>query len=82
MPSQIKIVIPSGDWRRGSPMDLQEPLDEALAAEELGEIVRGGAAPGHFFLVAEVSDPERARACLRRRLAELGAPSSVELRDT
>ena len=76
---EIKIVIASRDWRGGSPMDLQDPLDKALSAAELGEITRGGAAPGQFYLVAEVTDPERARELLAEVLREHGAPPSTRI---
>ncbi|MDX1382128.1 MAG: hypothetical protein R3190_00725 [Thermoanaerobaculia bacterium] len=76
---EIRIVIASADWRGGSPMDLQEPLDEALAAAGLGEITRGGAAPGRFFLIAEVSDVEAARELLVESLRRLGAPASTRV---
>ncbi len=77
--TEIKIIIPSGDWRRGSPMDLQDPLEEALSEAGLGEITRGGAAPGHFFLVAEVSDEVAALPLLRRILQEHGVPSRTRI---
>jgi hypothetical protein len=79
MSHEIKIVIPSRAWRRGSPMDLQEPLDEALSGAGLGEVVRGGAAPGHFFLVAEVTDVQLATACIQECLLGLDAPDSIAI---
>lgn len=77
--SSVKIVIPSRAWRSGSPMDLQEPLDAALEQAGLGEIVRGGAAPGAFFLEAEVDDVTAAVAVLRRVLLEHRVPRGTRI---
>ena len=77
--TELRIVISSRDWRRGSPMDMQEPLEQALAEAGLGEITRGGAAPGRFFLIAEVTDTDRARRVLLEVLVKAGAPASTRI---
>lgn len=55
-------------------MDLQEPLDAALQEAGLGEIVRGGAGPGEFFLEAQVNDAAATVVVMRRVLLEHGVP--------
>ncbi len=52
----LEIVLKSADFTHGGRDEIEDPLGEALAALELGEVTGGGTGLGTSNIDVEVSD--------------------------
>ena len=75
----IKIVFASEDWRADSSAEIEEPLDQALIAAGVGEIVSGGTGPDGVFFNVEVKDPATGLPVIQQALRDLGVPRSTRI---
>ncbi len=79
MPIFFEIVFQSADFSFGGRDEVEDPLDEALRAQDLGEVTGGGTGLGMCNIDVEVSDAERGLALIRAVLRELGVASSTRI---
>ena len=79
MTTILKIVFASDDWQVESGADVEEPLDEALLAAGVGEIVSGGVGAEGIFYNVEVEDAASALPVIQRILRHMGVPESTRI---
>ena len=79
MASTVEVVFASADWRVVDSSEVEDPLEEALAAAQAGEVESGGVRPGEVFFRIGCDDPEATVDVVRRALRRLGAPESTRL---
>lgn len=60
--------------------EIEDALDEALQHAGLGEVTGGGAGLGQANIDAEISDPVRGLAVMRRILQGFSVPSTAIIR--
>jgi hypothetical protein len=74
----FEIILQSADFHFGGRDEIEDPLDEALQSEGLGEVTGGGSGMGISNIDVEASDPERGLVVIRQVLRDLGvAPSTI-----
>jgi uncharacterized protein YjbI with pentapeptide repeats len=81
----LELVIPSVVFKEaglGGRDEIEDPLDEALAAARIGRVTGGGAGPGSVMLDVEIeheADLGRAHELIQRVLADVGLATGAEL---
>lgn len=74
----FEIILQSADFHFGGRDEIEDPLDEALQREGLGEVTGGGSGMGISNIDVEIKDAERGLKLIREVLRDLGvAPSTV-----
>jgi hypothetical protein len=73
----LEIVLQSDDFTFGGRDELEDPLDEALRAAELGEVTGGGTGMGISNIDVEVTDLSAGLALIRGVLRGLGVARST-----
>jgi hypothetical protein len=82
-PAFLEIVLKSEDFDFGGRDAVEDPLDEALQAAQLGEVTGGGSGLGGSNIDIELSDLERGLPIVRQVLRDLQvAPSTVIIQRT
>ncbi len=76
-PAFLEIVLKSEDFAFGGRDVVEDPLDEALQAAQLGEVTGGGTGSGSSNIDVEVEDLERGLQVVRRVLRELRVAAST-----
>ena len=76
----FEIILQSADFHFGGRGEIEDPLDEALHREGLGEVTGGGSGMGISNIDVEVTDPERGLILIREVLRDLGVASSTAVR--
>jgi hypothetical protein len=79
MTTTLKIVFASKDWQVESGAEVEEPLDEALLAAGVGEIVSGGVGAEGVFYNVEVKDAASALPVIQQILRQMGVPESTRI---
>ncbi len=76
---QLRVIFRSEDWlvERGS--DVEVPLDEALIAQGVGEIVSGGVGPAGVYYDIGVHDSDSAVVAIQTILVEMKVPRSTRI---
>lgn len=74
----FEIILQHADFHFGGRDEVEDPLDEALQRDGLGEVTGGGTGMGISNIDIEVNDPERGLMLIRQVLRDLGvAPSTI-----
>ena len=82
-PAFLEVVLKNEDFAFDGRDEVEDPLDEALQAAQLGEVSGGGSGSGRSNIDVELVDLERGLQLVRRVLRELRvAPSTVIIQRT
>jgi hypothetical protein len=79
MPTFFEIVFQSADFVFGGRDEVEDLLEEALHAKNLGVVTGGGTGLGMCNIDVEVNDAERGLALIRAALRELGVAPSTRI---
>jgi hypothetical protein len=77
---EAQLLFSDRDWPFRGLHEVSDPLDEALMAAGVGEVVGGGIGGGLTRIDLDLSDPAAALPVLQLVLGRLGAPASTQLR--
>ncbi len=75
----FEIILYDSDFRFDGRDEVEDPLDDALRAANLGSVTGGGSGMGLCNIDVEVTDPIRGLALIREQLRSLGVASSTEI---
>lgn len=81
-PAFLEIVLRSNDFAFDGRDAIEDPLDAALRAAQLGQVTGGGSGSGSSNIDVEVEDVERGLQVVRRVLHELGVAPELIVRQT
>jgi len=73
----LEIVLKSEDFKFGGRDAVEDPLDEELQKNNLGEVTGGGSGMGTTNIDVEVSDLEKGLELIRSVLSNLGVAKST-----
>ena len=76
-PLQLRVVFASQDWAVDRGSEVEDPLDEALIASGVAEIVSGGVGPSGIYYDVGVHDVNVALPILQTILVEMHVPRST-----
>jgi hypothetical protein len=76
----LEILFQSADFQFGGRDEVEDPLDEALRMEAVGEVTGGGSGAGIANIDVEVTDLGRGLPVIRRVLQSLGVARSTVIR--
>ena len=76
----FEILLRSDEFEFDGRDEVEEPLEDALAREGLGEVTGGGSGGGYSNIDIEARDPVRALAVIRRVLQELRVGPNTVIR--
>ena len=75
----LEIVLKSEDFEFDGRDAVEDPLDEALQASQVGEVTGGGSGSGSANIDVELTDLQRGLPVVRRVLQELGVAPSTRI---
>jgi len=79
-PIFLEILFQAADFQFGGRDEVEDPLDDALRRESVGEVTGGGSGVGIANIDVEVTDLGRGLVVIRRVLQSLGVARSTVIR--
>lgn len=73
----LEIVLQSNDFQLSGRDEIEEPLDEILQENNLGEVTGGGSGSGSSNIDVEVQDLEKGLKVIRKVLQDIGVANST-----
>jgi hypothetical protein len=76
----LEVVLQAADFEFGGRDEIEDPLEEALASAEIGEVTGGGAGSGVVIVDIEVADLDAGLELLRSVLKNLQVAHSTRIK--